>query len=148
MKTILCAFLINCWQPTIQPQPTVLHNFLRDVANEQLSDIDLADRYMCPALSHRDDKAGSQARYIFHLTILEYKKDFKEQGIDPKNIVITPFDELAVKPVEILGDTKEVYEAQYKGKNIGYFLMQGNKIAALNLIHKSDKINFFLSYCE
>lgn len=149
MKSLLYACLLNFWQPSPPPQPTLLlQGFLLDVASQQLSETELAEKYMCASVTQRHDQAGDRMRYFFHITIDWYREEFQKQKIDPREIVITPFDALAVKPVEIVGSTSQVYEAQYKGKNFCYFLLQGDKIASLNLIHKDEKSNFFLPYCE
>ncbi len=149
MKFLLYACLLNYWQSTPQPQPTLLlHEFLREVASQQLSDTELAEKYMCASVTQRRDQAGDRMRYFFHLTIDWYRKELREQHIDPQDIVITPFNDLTIKPVEIIGNTEQVYEAHYKGKNFCYFLLEGNKIISLNLIHKDTKSNFFLPYCE
>lgn len=149
MKSFLYICLLGFWQPTLAPKPTtMLHEFLREVASQQLSDTELAEKYMCTSIIKRRDQAGDRTRYLFHLTIEWYRKELQEQHIDPNDIVITPFDELAIKPVVITGNNNQVYEAHYKGKNFCYFLLDGDKITSLNLLHKDAKSNFFLPYCD
>ena len=149
MKTLLCILLLSFWQPNFHSQPTsLLQEFICDVASQKLSDTDLAEKYMCTTLFHRTDQVGDKVRTLFHMTIEEYRERLRKRQIDPKNIVITAFDNLAIKPVEIIGGTEQVYDAQYEGKHFCYFLLENDKIASLNLIHKGDKRAFFLSYCK
>lgn len=149
MKTLLCIALLAHWQPNSPTQPTVLLlSFFNAVISQRFSDTELAEKYMCPSVTQRRDQAGDRVRYLFHLTIESYRKEFKEQGLDPKDVMITPFDEIADKPVKIIGSTDQVYEVRYKQKNLGYILLRDGKIASLNLVTKDGKASSFLSYCE
>jgi hypothetical protein len=149
MKMLLCALLLSYQQPLSPTQPTVLlQNFLLDVAGQQLNETELIEKYLCASFANRRGQDGDMIRYVFHTSVEYYREEFKKRDINPKDITITPFDQLTIKPAKIAGDTKGVYEGQYKGEHFCYFLIENNKIASLNLIHKDAKSNFFLSYCE
>lgn len=149
LKSFIISLFIGLSQPgTPTPPPHVLlQQFLQDIADNKLDETALAQKYMCPSLLARQGEKGDKARMLFHMTLASYREDLRKQRIDPQSLVIIPFDVVAARPLEIIGDTQHVYVAQYKGETFGRFLMQDGKIAALNLLNKGNR-GYFLPYCE
>ena len=153
MKITFLALVLGLFQTNAYAQSTaLLKGFTQDAVDQKLSNVELGDKYFCTSVLHRTDEYGEKARKGLNWILTTQRPQLREQRINLAELTFTPYDslstsELPPKPFHMLGETKQVYVAQYHGKIILYFLLQDDKIASTLLIGQGIE-HYFLNFCK
>lgn len=152
MKILIYAFLL--FLPLAKPSgPNQrLKEFTRDAVEQKLNNTELADKYFCTTMLHRNDEHGAKARKGMEQALTMQRDLLRTQRVKADEVTFTPYDKLPAnqvppKPFHMVGETTHVYVAQYHGAIVSYFLLQNDKIASTLLIGQGDE-HYFLDFCR
>ena len=148
MKILLCSLLFMFWRPSVIAQPTaVLQKFILDLAGKRLSNTALEEKYFCQMLFQQQSAASNKARTVMdnYLTLL--RSQLTDKQVYTEEIKFVPFNLLSDKDFELIGDTQQVYAAQYRGSILCYFLMKEDRIDSFLLLNQGGRA-YFVSFCE
>lgn len=135
-------------------EPASVREFISDVINGKLSNVEIGDKYFCTTVLHRTDKYGTEARSYLESTISEHRINLRNRQVNVNDVILKPFDaltkeEIPPKPFHMLSETEDVYVAQYQGKIVMFILLQHDrkKIASTMLINQGGEY-YFLDFCQ
>lgn len=153
MKTLLAFLVLNLMPPTKSEEPAKwLKAFVRDAVAQQLSNTELKDTYFCTNMLHRTDAYEEKARKGMEWALTMQRPFLREKQLNLDEVRFAPYESLSVgerpaKPFHMLGETKNVYVAQYRGEIILYFLLQDDKIASTLLLGQGSEY-YFIDFCR
>ncbi|MGI4885768.1 MAG: hypothetical protein ACRYFR_12490 [Janthinobacterium lividum] len=151
MKILLYILLLLPLTKPSKPDKW-LREFMRDAVEKKLDNTVLADKYFCTNILHRTDEYGEKARKGTEWALTMQRDLLRAQHVNADEVTFTPYDELPAskippKPFHMLGETKHVYVALYRGEIVSYFLLQDEKVASTLLIGQGDE-HYFIDFCH
>ncbi|AMR29102.1 hypothetical protein A0257_19720 [Hymenobacter psoromatis] len=152
--SLLLIFLLPLLGIRTENDPASIREFIRDIIDGKLNNIEIGDKYFCTTVLHRTDKYGIEARSYLESTISEHRINLRRRQIKENNIILKHFnklteEEMPPKPFHMLSDTANVYVAQYQGKIVMFILLQDDqkKIASTMFINQGGEY-YFLDFCH
>ena len=152
MKMLLCALLLTFSKSTTPPKSsTILKEYVQDVVEKKLSDTEIGDKYFCTQMLHRTDQKGEDARKYLQFALSYQRSSLQKKQVKLDEVKFLLYDslppnELPTKPFHMLGETTNVYVAQYNGEIVCFFLLQNDKIASTLLINQGGE-SYFIDFC-
>lgn len=152
MKILICTFLLFLPLAKLSEPNQWLKEFTRDAVEQKLNNTELADKYFCTNMLHRNDEHGAKARKGMEQALTMQRDLLRAQRVNVDKVTFTPYDELPAnqvppKPFHMAGETKHVYVARYQGEIVSYFLLHNDKIASTLLIGQGDE-HYFIDFCH
>lgn len=148
MNVIFLALFLGFWQPYTMVQPiTLLQGFMLDLSSQQLPNLVLEEKYFCSSLLQQHANGDTKMRVMADSYLTLLKKQLSEQQVNTAEIQFIPFNQLPNKEFELIGNSQQVYAAQYRGDILCYFLLKEDKIESFLLLNQAGRA-YFVSFCE
>ena len=152
MKIVILFFVLvtGISTSTVQAQGSLplLQGFMRDIANPNIDESTIIDKYLCFYLHQVPNRSENQDYVFAKGQITAVRIYMREENIAADQLKFYKYADIPAKDQKIfIQENDDVYASYFNNKLFNYFLIRDMRIDAFNTMNKGTK-EIFISHCR